>query len=305
MSALSGQVTDYLRLRRALGFKLERAGRMLPQFAGWLDAAGARTITVELAIAWAQLPDARPIVWARRLGAVRGFARYLATIDPATEIPPAGVFAARYQRPTPYVYSTAEVSGLLQATRALRPPLRAATHEALFGLLATSGMRVGEAIGLTRSDIDLGEGIVTIRNGKFDRARLVPLHPSATDALHAYAARRDRLAPAPTADRFFLSSVGTALTYSGVHKTFVQVSTSTGLRTATHKPRIHDLRHSLAVNTLIRWQRDGADVAGRLLLLSTYLGHVNPAGTFWYLTAVPELMQLAAARLEHRPGALS
>lgn len=302
MSALSGHMADYLRLRRALGFKLERAGRMLSQFVAWLDAASARTITVELAVAWAQLPDARPIVWAHRLGAVRGFARYLATIDPATEIPPAGVFAARYQRPTPYVYSTAEVSGLLQATRALRPPLRAATHEALFGLLATSGMRVGEAIGLTRSDVELGEGIVTIRNGKFDRARLVPLHPSATDALRAYAARRDRLSPAPTADRFFLSSVGTALTYSGVHKTFVQVSTTTGLRTATCRPRIHDLRHSLAVNTLIGWQRDGADIAGRLPMLSTYLGHVNPSGTYWYLSAVPELMQLAAARLDHRPG---
>lgn len=302
MSALSGHVADYLRLRRALGFKLERAGRILPQFVGWLDAAGARMITVELAIAWAQMPDAQPIVWTHRLGAVRGFARYLATIHPATEIPPAGVFATRYQRPTPYVYSATEVSGLLQATQTLRPPLRAATHATLFGLLAVSGMRVGEAIGLTRSDVDLDSGIVTIGHGKFDRARLIPLHPSATDALRAYAARRDRLCPAPTADTFFLSSVGTALTYSGVQKTFVQVSTATGLRTATRRPRIHDLRHSLAVNTLIGWQRNGADVAGRLPLLSTYLGHVNPAGTYWYLTAVPELMQLAAARLDDGPG---
>ena len=302
MSALSEQVADYLRLRRALGFKLERAGRMLPQFVAWLDAAGARTITVELALAWARQPGgAHPIVWAHRLSAVRGFARFLATIDPGTQIPPTGLFAARYRRPTPYVYSSAEVTALLQGTRALRGPLRAATHEALFGLLAVSGMRVGEAIGLTRSDVDLHEAVITIRNTKLDRARLIPLHPSTTDALRAYATGRDRWCPAPKAGTFFVSGVGTALTYSGVYKTFVQVSTATGLRTAARRPRIHDFRHSLAVNTLIGWQRDGADVAGRLPLLSTYLGHVNPAGTYWYLSAVPELMQLAAARLENRP----
>jgi integrase/recombinase XerD len=180
------------------------------------------------------------IQWAHRLGAVRGFARYLHAIDPGTEIPPAGVFGARQQRPTPYLYSAAEVSGLLQATQALRPPLRAATHESLFGLLACSGMRIGEAIGMTRTDVDLGDGIITIRHAKFDRDRIVPLHPSATAALRGYAVRRDRLCPAPRSDRFFLSSVGTALTYSGVHATFVQVSIATGLRAGTRRPRIHD-----------------------------------------------------------------
>jgi integrase/recombinase XerD len=300
VSALSGQVADYLQLRRALGFKLEREGRMLPQFVGWLDATGAQTITVELAVAWARLPDAQPIVWAHRLGAVRGFARWLATIDPATEIPPADVFGARQQRPTPYVYSATEISGLLQATRTLRPPLRAATHEALFGLLAVSGMRVGEAIGLTRSDVDLTAGVITIRHAKFDRARLVPLHPSVTDVLRAYSARRDRICPTPKADAFFLSSVGTSLNHSRVRQTFAQISTAIGLRTAIRRPRIHDLRHSLVVNTLIGWQRDGVDVGSRLPLLSTYLGHVNPASTYWYFSAVPELMQLAAARLDSR-----
>ena len=303
MSTLSGHLSDYLALRRALGFKLERPGVLLPRFLAWLDAADAPTITVELAVSWARLPDAvQPITWAHRLGAVRGFARYLATIDPATEIPPAGVFAARYQRPVPYVYSAGEIRGLLRAARALRPPLRAATHQALFGLLAACGMRVGEAIALTRADIDLAAGVITIRHGKFDRARLAPLHPSVTDALRGYAARRDRLCPVPQSDRFFLSCLGTALTYPGVHHTFVQISTASGLRTPTRQPRIHDLRHSLAVNTLIGWQRDGADVAGRLPLLSSYLGHVNPAGTFWYLTAVPELMRLAAAGLDRTPG---
>jgi integrase/recombinase XerD len=298
VSALSGQLADYLRLRRALGFKLQREGRILPQFIDWLDAAGTQRITVELAVAWAQLPDAQPIVWAHRLGAVRGFARWLATIDPATEIPPADVFGARQQRPTPYVYSTTEISDLLQATRTLRPPLRAATHETLFGLLAASGMRVGEAIGLTRSDVDLSAGVITIRHPKFDRARLVPLHPSVTDALHAYAVRRDRMCPTPTADRFFVSSVGTALNHSRVRQTFAQISTATGLRTATCRPRIHDLRHSLVVNVVIGWQRDGVDVGSLLPRLSTYLGHVNPTSTYWYFSAVPELMQLAAARMD-------
>ena len=300
MSALSGQVADYLRLRRALGFKLEREGRMLPQFVGWLEAAGTATITVELAVAWARLPDAQPIIWAHRLSAVRGFARWLHTIDPATEIPPADVFGARQQRPAPYVYSATEIRGLLQATRTLRPPLLAASYEALFGLLAVSGMRVGEAIGLARADVDLTTGVITIRHAKFDRPRLVPLHPSVTAVLHAYAIRRDRLCPTPHADRFFLSSVGTALSYSRVRQTFARISTTIGLRTATSRPRIHDLRHSLVVNTLIGWQRDGVDVRSRMVLLSTYLGHVNPASTYWYVTAAPELMQLAAARLDSR-----
>ena len=303
MNALDGYLADYLRLRRALGYKLEREGRVLPQFLDWLDTAGARTITVELAIELARLPEGvQAIQWAHRLGAVRGFARYLHAIDPGTEIPPAGVFGARQQRPTPYLYSAAEVSGLLQASQALRPPLRAAAHESLFGLLACSGMRIGEAIGMTRDDVDLGDGVITIRHAKFDRDRIVPLHPSATVALRGYAVRRDRLCPAPRSDRFFLSSVGTALTYSGVHATFVQVSIATGLRTGTRRPRIHDLRHSLAVHTLVGWQRDGVDVGSRMAVLSTYLGHVNPAGTYWYLSAVPELMQLAAARLDARFG---
>lgn len=305
MSTLPDQLADYLRLRRALGFKLEEAGQVLPQFVAWLGTAGARTITVELAIAWARQPEGvQPVVWAHRLGAVRGFARYLHTIDPSTQIPPTGVFAARYQRPVPYVYSTAEVQALIRATRALRPPLRAATHEALFGLLACSGMRVGEAIGLTRSDVDLDEAVITIRQAKLDRARLIPLHPSTTDALRAYATGRDRWCPAPKADTFFVSGAGTALTYSGVYKTFVQVSAA-GLRTDARRPRIHDLRHSLVVNTLIGWQRDGINIASRLPVLSTYLGHVSPASTYWYFSAAPELMQLAAAGLDRQSGELS
>jgi integrase len=303
MSELASHLADYLALRRALGFKLEREGTELPGLVAHLEAAGTATLTADLAIAWARLPQhVQPIRWAHRLGSARGFARYLQTIDPATEVPPRDVFGAREQRPAPYLWSEAEVRLLLEAAREIRPPLRAATHEALFGLLAVSGMRLGEAIGLERDDVDLGAGVLTIREAKFGRSRLVPLHPSATAALRAHAARRDRLCPHPRSRTFFLSSVGTALLAGGVHVTFNQITTALGLRSPTVRPRLHDLRHSFAVQTLIGWQRSGADVGAQMAALSTYLGHVNPAGTYWYLSAAPELMELAAARLDGRFG---
>jgi len=304
MSELSRHVEDYLRLRRALGFKLERAGRVLPQLVGYLEAAGAATVTTNLAIAWARLPEhARPNHWAQRLAIARGFARYLHTIDPATEVPPAGVFPARRHRRTPYLWSEGDVARLLEGARALRPALRAATHEALFGLLAASGMRLGEAIGLERDDIDLQAGVITIRHAKFDRSRLVPLHPTATAALSRYAAERDRLCPRPRSKAFFLSGAGTRLDRSGVDKALRTITTAIGIRTATVHPRAHDLRHSFAVATLIRWLRSGTNVDEHIAVLSTYLGHISPADTYWYLSAAPELMELAAERLQASLGA--
>jgi integrase/recombinase XerD len=303
MSRLQEHADDYLRLRRALGFKLEHHGQVLPQLVAYLEAGGASTVKSELAISWARLPEAvRPIQWAHRLSVARGFAAYMKTIDPQTEVPPPDVFGARQRRPTPYLWSKEEVCRLLEAARALRPPLRAASYETLFGLLAVSGMRVGEATGLERDDVDLATGVITVREAKFGRSRLVPLHPSATDALRRYAERRDRLCLRPRATTFLLSSVGTALHYGCVLRTFVELTTGLGLRTATVRPRIHDLRHSLAVDTLIRWQRSGADISSQMPALSNYLGHVNPAGTWWYLSAAPELMALAADRLDGRFG---
>lgn len=175
MSTLDTHAEEYLRLRRALGYKLERAGHLLPQLVAYLHAAGAETVTSDLAIAWARLPErARPNHWAQRLAVARGFASYLKAIDPTTEVPPAGVFPARRHRPTPYLWSPQDVDRLLDSARALHPPLRAQTYQTLFGLLAVSGMRVGEAIGLEREDVDLHDGVVTIRHAKFDRSRLVP-----------------------------------------------------------------------------------------------------------------------------------
>jgi integrase/recombinase XerD len=304
MSALSTQVEDYLRLRRALGFKLERAGLLLPQLVAYLEAAGATTMTSDLAIAWARLPQqAQPNHLAQRLAIARGFARYLQTIDPATQVPPAGLFPTRRHRPAPYLWCPGDIGRLLEATQALRPPLRAATHHALFGLLAVSGMRLGEAIGLDRDDVDLHTGVLTIRQAKFDRSRLIPLHSTSIEALRAYAVERDRLCPRPRSRSFFVSSVGTSLTRTGVDKTFRQLTTTIGIRTATVHPRVHDLRHRFAVDTLLRWHQAGVNVDEHIAVLSTYLGHVAPADTYWYLSATPELMALAAQRLDQRFGA--
>jgi integrase/recombinase XerD len=288
MSALGRHVEDYLQLRRALGFKLEREGQLLAQFVSYVEAAGAVALTSELAIEWARQPaTAQSNHWAKRLGVVRKFATYLHTIDPTMEVPPPDVFAVRRRRPTPYLWSQSDISSLLEGARALRSPLRAATHEALFGLLAASGMRVGEAISLHRGDVDLGGGVITIREAKFDRSPLVPLHVSATESLRRYVAVRNRLCPRPRSTAFFLSSAGTAVDPSSVGKTFRKISAAIGVRTTTVHPRIHDLRHTFAVRTLMAWQRSGVSIDAHIGTLSTYLGHVSPAGTYWYLSHLP------------------
>jgi integrase/recombinase XerD len=244
MSALREHLRDYLRMRRGLGFALSRIDSNLRCFVGYLDAAGERTVTVELAVAWAQLPvNIKPITVCFRLSAVRGFARYLHAVDPAHQIPPPGLLAVPRRRPEPYVYSAGELALLLATARRLQPPLRAATHETLIGLLASCGMRVGEALALTRADVDLADGVITIRHAKFDRVRLVPLHPSVTAALRDYAATRDRLCPAPRTDRYFLSCRGYALRRGEADRIFRTITAGTGLRTGAARPRIHDLRH--------------------------------------------------------------
>jgi len=305
MSGLSEHVQAYLQARRALGVKLERHGRLLPQLVDYLEAAGATTITRELAISWARLPvGAHPRQWAARLSIARGFAAYLKTIDPEAEIPPAGVFAVGYRRPSPYLWAPEDVPRLLDAANELRPALKAASYAALFGLLAVSGMRVGEALALEPDDVDLASGVITIRahTAKLDRARLVPLHPTAVQALERYASARARLCPRPRSNTFFLSSTGSRLDRSEVAKTLRTLTTALGLRTDTVHPTAHHLRHSFAVNTLIAWQREGVAIDEQIAVLSSYLGHVSPAETYWYLTATPELMAAAADRLERHLG---
>jgi integrase len=304
LSPLAGHLDDYLRLRRGLGAQLGRHGEILPHFVAFLDAKAAPNVTVELAAAWASQPEGlKPITVDFRIGVVRGFARYLHAIDPAHEIPPAGLLAAPRRRPAPYIYTPEEIAEVLEAAGRLKSPLRATTYRTLLGLLASTGMRCGEAFALTRSDVDLVEGLVTVRRAKFDRMRLVPLHRSVTAELDAYATTRDRLCPAPSCDRFFVSVTGRPLRRGEAEAIFRDITTTVGLRTNSVQPRIHDLRHTLAVRTLIDGHRNGQDISSLLPVLSTYLGHVQPANTYWYLSAVPELMQLAAARLErHQAG---
>ena len=305
MSALGQSVEDYLSIRRALGYKLVDEGRLLIDFTAFVDQAGAVTVTTDLAVAWAmrtQHSSAR--WWARRLSMVRGFARYQQTIDPASEIPPVGLLPRRNHRPTPYLYSDEEITVLLAAARTLTRPLQAATYETLLGLLASTGMRIGEAMRLDDPDIDWVNAVVTVNNSKFGRSRFVPVHPSTLDALRVYTDLRDRLCPYPNAPSVFVSTRAARLAHSTINATFHQLLDQAGFDRAASRgrPRVHDLRHSFAVKTLLGWYRDGADVQACLPALSAYLGHVHPSDTYWYLTAAPELLALAADRLPAPEG---
>jgi integrase len=297
---LNQHLGDYLRLRRALGFKLAYPGQVLPQFLTYLAQAGATSVSTAHALAWARLPqDVQPIHYAHRLGAVRGFAAYLQAIDPDTEVPPKDAFGARQQRPVPYLWEPAQVQSLLEAAHLLQPSWRAMTYETIYGLLAVTGLRIGEVLALNCDDVDLDAGVLTVA-GQKSRPRLIPVAPSTVAALSGYRHQRQQWAPHPSDAAFFLTATGTTVTPGPLRATFNQLTAALGLRTDTVKPRIHDLRHSFAVHTLIDWQRSGADIAALLPRLSTYLGHVNPAGTYWYLQAVPELMGLAATQLQAR-----
>lgn len=301
MSHLQQAVVDYLSLRRAMGFKLERAGMLLPDFAAFLEREGAGYITCALAVRWASQESRASARWgAQRLLIVRLFAKYLSGIDPRTEIPPAELLPYRQQRQAPYLYSDDDVVALLAATRRIRLAFKVHTYTTLFGLLAATGMRVGEAIALEREDADWQAGALVVRGAKFGKSRLVFLHDSTVSALREYAAVRDRRWPTPRSARFLVSVSGRPLNYKNVHAVFLDLLGWSGLaeRTSPRRPRIHDLRHSFAVKTLQDWYRAGLDVEARIPHLATYLGHVCPSQTYWYLTATPELLASAAGRLE-------
>lgn len=306
MSDLRQILRDYISLRRSLGFKLEREGALLPDFVAFLERSGSRVITVALALAWAKKPaDATAYWWATRLDMVRGFARYARTIDTRTEIPPEDVLPRIRSRQQPYIYSDPDVAALMDATRRIRNPFRAQTYCTLIGLLASTGMRVGEAIDLDCTDLDSKEGVITVRDSKFGKSREVPLHSTTLEALEAYARERHRRIARPRSPAFFLSLAGTRLFYKNVHPLFLRLLEWAGLADRKpRRPRIHDLRHSFAVRTLADAYRAGLDVERQVPILSTYLGHVSPSSTYWYLAAVPELLGVAAQRLEDSLGVL-
>lgn len=304
MTTLRTAMQEYLVLRRRLGFKLHKAGKALPGFVTFMEQQRASVITAQLALTWAQQPTTvRPAEWAYRLSMVRGFARHRSATDPRTQIPPDGLLPYRPQRARPYLYSDEEIRHLLHAARALPGDreLRRWTYYCLFGLLSVTGLRISEARDLELQDVDLRAGVLTIRGAKFGKSRLIPVHASTRRVLADYLARRARQwAGRPVSSYVFVSSRGNRLDGGDIRRTFYAVSRQIGLRGVAdhHGPRLHDLRHRFAVTTLVRWYRAGDDAERRLPILSAYLGHVHVSDTYWYLSAWPELMREAMARLE-------
>ncbi len=307
MKRLKQALNDYLGVRRSLGYRLREPERLLRNFVTFLQTEHTRHITRELALRWATQPaKAQPFTWAQRLGVVRRFALWLSAIEPRTEIPPADLLPHRYRRKPPHIYSDEEIEKVLRATQQLLSPngLRARTYTTLFGLLVATGMRVSEALALDRSDVDLKRGILHIRQTKFGKSRYVPVHSSTVEALKKYAHARDRLSPAPLLPAFFISEKRRRITGWMARYTFAKISQRVGLRASAkghgRGPRLHDMRHRFAARTLVHWYRAGLDVERELPKLSMYLGHVHVNDTYWYLEAVPELLQLATDRLIQR-----
>lgn len=314
MSALAKALEDYLATRRSLGFTLRSPASALRSFVAFMEDQRASYITTQLALRWAKQPrDVQPSTWSWRLGIVRQFALWHATVDPRTQVPPEGLLTHRYRRKHPYIYTDEEIGRVVEAAARLPSAhgLRAQTYATLFGLLAATGLRISEALGLDHQDVDLNAAILAIRRAKFGKSRLVPLHRSTRDALSGYTEARGRILATPMTPAFFVSERGTRITGWSARCTFAKVSRQIGLRSSTeggrhgHGPRLHDMRHRFAVRTLLQWYRDGLDVEREMPKLATYLGHVHIHDTYWYLEAVPELLELATERLVNSAEALT
>jgi integrase/recombinase XerD len=309
MKSLMDALNEYLDLRRRMGFLLVDHEDSLRAFVRFLDARGALFITSELALEWARQPrDVTRARHARRLGMARDLARYVVATDPRTEVPPQGLLPNLARRPRPYIYTADQIAALIRGTSSLQPReglrIRRHTYSALFGLIAATGMRVSEVLALDCRDVDLESGMITVRESKFCKTRLLPVHRSTQARLREYALLRDeRIRLTPSAS-FFVSDRRTRLQYVPVNYTFLLISRRIGLRRVgdLHGPRLHDLRHTFAVRVLTDWYRSGDDPARCLPLLSTYLGHANVSNTYWYLSATPDLLGAANSRLERFMG---
>ena len=307
MKSLAKHLKAYLHLRRSLGFKLRVQAGLLARFVDFARQKKASIITAKLALSWATgAQGCQPAQWANRLGMVRRFARYVSGVDARTEIPAQELLPLRLHRKAPYLYSDGEVCRLIEAIRLLPDPLdlRAASYATMLGLLSVTGMRVSEVIGLDRQDVDLKQGLLTVRNAKFGKSRLVPIHRTTQSKLQDYERLRDGCYPRPRTASFFLSERGTRPTDCSFRHWFIVASRKIGLRgtTDSHGPRIHDLRHCFAVKTILNWYRRGIDVEAHLPELTTYLGHGHVTDTYWYISATPELLKLATQRLERGKG---
>jgi len=305
---LQAYVAQFLEERRRLGFASRSMRYALVSFARYIDGLGTQgPLTVEAMAAWARCPNNgsdNPLTWARRLKLLRPFARWMQQFEPATEVPDDTIFGSVDRRLAPHIYTEREIADLLVAARDLCPPLRGATYETLFGLLAATGLRVSEALHLLDADVDLRGGLLTIRRTKFAKSRQVPVHPTTLEALRAYRGRRDRQVARTDETPFFVGSrgrgQGCALSLRQVDRVFRELGNRLGWinRGAHDAPRIHDLRHTFVVRRMLLWQAQAIDVDRQMLALSTYVGHAMVTNTYWYLTAVPALMELAADRFE-------
>jgi len=299
---------DYLTLRRGLGYKLEKAQKLLSDFVSYLERHSSSFVTTKLSLEWATLTPtvASPDRKATRLCVVRGFAKYLSAFDSRTEVASQELLPRRRKRVTPNLYSDNDIVELLKAAKEICPPVQASTYSTLIGLLAVTGMRIGEAMALDRTDIDWDNKLLVVGESKFGKSRELLLHPTTIDALRAYAHIRDQaFAKLPTPN-FFVSLRGKRLIYCNVRKNFASLAQRAGLcEKRPRLPRLHEFRHTFAVRTILRWYKDGLNVEARLPLLSTYLGHVSPTNTYWYLTATPELLRLAAERRTRGQGGKS
>lgn len=300
MKPLAIAAQEYLAVRRALGFKLRHETWFLPDFVAFLAARRCSVITAKLALEWATQPRGTTAGWwAHRLSSIRAFARHRHASDPRTEVPSRDLISSQARRRTPYLYTDGDVAALMRAAGTLKNPLQATTYATLIGLLASTGMRVGEALALDRNDVDLHRAIITIWRGKFGKSRHVPLHPSAVAALDAYKRRRDRIRSIAAEAAFFVSTTGNRVLHQNFHHVCLRLIERAAIGTrGRQRPCLHDLRHTFAVKTLRSWYRQGMDVERRLPSLSTYLGHVSPSTTYWYLTGTPELLALASRRAE-------
>lgn len=307
MKTIADHVEDYLALRRGLGFKLRVDGYILRDFARYCGERGASHITTKRAIQWATLPpNIKPEHRGVRLGMVRLLAKYVAAVDPRTEIPAAGILPARKRRSVPVFYRDEQVVALVRAARSAckTDPFKGLTCATLFGLLAVTGMRVAEALSLQCCDVDLSRGVLSLEVTKGDKKRLVPLHATVTRELSRYLTARAERCTLTSTRSFFVTSEGRPLPYSTANQWFLKLARRIGLRGAPPAPglRLHDLRHHFAVQTLVHWYRQGIDVGTHLPNLSTYLGHRHVSDTYWYLSAVPELLKLAARRWQSTEG---
>ena len=308
MNTLNKALQEYVALRRTLGCKFQEQERALKQFVFFMSERGARCITTQLALEWAT-QAVHPASQAHRLSYVRGFARHLLATQPNTQIPSPQLLPARVTRAKPYLYTQQEIQSLMAAAKELSPRngLPGFSYYCLFGLLAATGLRISEALALTRDDVDLEEGVLTIRGTKFGKSRLAPIHSSTRDMLMRYARQRDAVLGEPRSPYFLVAKHGGRLWGPTVRVAFYQLSRQIGLRAASDRrgPRLHDFRHRFAVETILRWYRAGENVETHLPALSTYLGHCNVQDTYWYLSACPELMDTAVRRLERHWELLS